>query len=124
MTKFSISRRLKSFVYAFRGIRILISTQHNAQIHVVATIAVLALGFELKIARADWALIAFAIGIVWVAEACNTALEFLADEVSLERRERIGKSKDIAAGAVLISAIAAVVIATLVFTPYLLPFMK
>jgi diacylglycerol kinase len=57
--------------------------------------------------------------MVWMAEALNTAIEFLADEVSLERRERIGKAKDVAAGGVLITAIVAIVIATLVFWNHL-----
>jgi diacylglycerol kinase (ATP) len=59
------------------------------------------------------------IGMVWMAEALNTALEFLADEVSLEQRERIGKAKDVAAGGVLIVAMISVVIAALVFWNHL-----
>ena len=57
--------------------------------------------------------------MVWMAEALNTAIEFLADEVSLEKRERIGKSKDVAAGGVLITAIVAIAIAVLVFWNHL-----
>jgi len=119
MAKFSLLQRLRSFRYALRGIRVLVSTQHNAWIHILATLTVLAMGLGLGIARMDWALLTFAIGMVWVAEACNTALEFLADEVSLEHRERIGKAKDLAAGAVLFSALSAIVIGGLVFLPYL-----
>jgi len=61
----------------------------------------------------------FAIAFVWLSEAMNTALEFLADEVSEEKRERIGKSKDIAAFGVLASAAAAIVIGGIVFLPHL-----
>jgi len=74
----------------------------------------------LGINRVDWVLLTVAISMVWIAETSNTALEFLADEVSLEHRERIGKAKDLAAAAVLISALASVVIGALVFLPYLL----
>jgi len=86
----------------------------------LATLAVLALGMGLGINRVDWVLLTVAIAMVWIAETSNTALEFLADEVSLEHRERIGKAKDLAAAAVLISALASVVIGALVFLPYLL----
>jgi diacylglycerol kinase len=57
--------------------------------------------------------------MVWVAEALNSALEFLADEVSLEKRERIGKAKDVAAGGVLIAAIVSAAVAALVFWNHL-----
>ena len=60
-----------------------------------------------------------AIGLVWAMEALNTAIELLADEVSLEQRARIGRAKDVAAFAVLAAALAAVAIGLLVFWPHL-----
>ena len=66
-------------------------------------------------------LLVFAIALVWLAEAMNTAIDFLADEVSEEKRERIGKTKDIAAFGVLVSAVAAVIIGGIVFLPHLFP---
>jgi diacylglycerol kinase len=59
-------------------------------------------------------------GAVWAAEALNTAVEFLADEVSLEHRERIGKAKDVAAFGVLATALAALAVGSLVFLPHFL----
>ncbi len=58
---------------------------------------------------------------VWSAEGANTALELLADHVSPEHQPLIGKSKDAAAGAVLLAAMGAVLIGALVFIPYLMP---
>jgi len=77
------------------------------------------LGWYLKIAHDDWCWVATAIALVLMAEAFNTAVETLADEVSLEHRVRIGIAKDLGAGAVLIAALAALVIGLLVFIPCL-----
>lgn len=118
-----LSKRLKSFGYAFQGIRTLIVTQPHAQLHLLATIIVVTVGLLVGLRRWEWVAIMLCIGMVWMAEAINTALEFLADEVSLEQRERIGKAKDIAAGGVLIVAMISVVIAALVFWNHLARFM-
>lgn len=115
----ALQRRLRSFAHAWRGLRTLVATQANARIHAAATILVLGAGFALGVDAADWCWLAAAITAVWAAEALNTALETLADEVTLEQRERIGRAKDLAAAAVLCTAIGAVVIGVLVFAPYL-----
>lgn len=114
-----ISKRLKSFGHAFRGIRTLVTTQPHAQLHLLATIIVVTAGLLVGLRRWEWVAIMLCIGMVWMAEALNTALEFLADEVSLEQRERIGKAKDVAAAGVLIVAMISVVIAALVFWSHL-----
>jgi len=121
MPEFSISRRLKSFTYAFHGAWVMLKSQHNAWIHAAATAVVIAGGVVCEIGRHDWALLTFAIGLVWLAEALNTAIEFLADEVSQERRDRIGKAKDVAAFGVLAGAITAAIIGAIVFLPHILP---
>jgi diacylglycerol kinase (ATP) len=54
--------------------------------------------------------VALCIGLVWAAEALNTAIEFLADEVTLERRERIGNAKDASAGAVLVASVVSLIV--------------
>ena len=117
MRAFSIHCRLRSFGYAFQGAKALLVSQHNAWIHAAATVAVVIAGIFCRISKSDWALLVVAIALVWLAEAMNTAIEFLADEVSEEKRERIGRAKDIAAFGVLISATAAVVIGSIVFLP-------
>ncbi|ATC64257.1 diacylglycerol kinase [Nibricoccus aquaticus] len=110
-----IAARLRSFGHAMRGGMTLLKTQPNARIHLVATVGVVVAGAVWRISPGEWALVAVACGLVWMAEAFNTALEFLADEVSLERREGIKRAKDVAAFAVLVAAGAAVGIGAVVF---------
>jgi diacylglycerol kinase (ATP) len=62
-------------------------------------------------------LLALAMGMVWAAEALNTAIEYLSDHVCTEHHERIGRVKDLAAGGVLLAAIAAMVVGGIVFLP-------
>ena len=116
---FSLRARGRSFGFALAGGRVLLRGQHNAWIHAAATLLVLVLGLACRVSRQDWALLALAIGLVWAMEALNTAIELLADEVSLEQRARIGRAKDVAAFAVLAAALAAVAIGLLVFWPHL-----
>lgn len=96
----------------------MIHCQHNAWIHAAATLIVLAAGFLLRVSAADWCWIILAISIVWTAEALNTAFEFLADAASPEFHPLVRDAKNVAAGAVLITAIAAAVIGTIVFWPH------
>jgi diacylglycerol kinase (ATP) len=114
--------RLHSFRYAWRGIVALVRTQPNARIHLAASVAVLAAGFVLGISGGEWGLLALAMGLVWSAEAMNTAIEVLADRVTTEQDERIGRAKDLAAGAVLLASVAAAVIGGIVFLPRVLLF--
>ena len=120
MSRFSWAARLRSVRYALAGGRIMLATQHNAWIHAAATIAVVVLGVSLPLSRLDWALLIVAIALVWIAEALNTGLEFLADSISTEPHQAIGRAKDVAAFAVLLAALAAVLIGGCVFMPYLL----
>lgn len=115
---FHVGDRAKSFRCALHGIAILVRTQHNAWLHLVGTALVLALGFVLEVTRSDWCLLTLAISQVWIAEGLNTAVEILADAVTLEQHPLIGKAKDVAAGAVLLSALGATAIGLLVFLPH------
>jgi diacylglycerol kinase (ATP) len=112
-----VSQRLRSFVFAARGAVVLLRTQPNARIHLAATLGVLGAGVLCGISRGEWIAIGLAVGMVWCAEALNTAIELLGDEISLERRERIGRAKDAAAFAVLCAAVAALVVGGFVFVP-------
>ena len=116
----SLSARAESFRHAFRGLAVLFGTQPNMWIHASAAACVVVAGFAMRLTRLEWVAIVVAIGGVWVAEAFNTALEFLADAVSPEPHPRIGKAKDAAAAAVLVASIAAAVIGALVFLPRVL----
>jgi diacylglycerol kinase (ATP) len=116
---FEFTGRVRSFAYAFTGIRTMLRSQHNAWIHLAATVAVCALGLALGLSTAEWCWIVLAIMSVWTAEALNTAFEFLADVASPEFHPLVKHAKDVAAGGVLISAIGALVIAALVLGPHL-----
>ena len=115
-----MKRRLQSFVHAFNGGRHLLATQPNARIHLAATALVVAAGMWLHITPTDWLALVLSMGMVWAAEALNTAIELLGDEITLEKRPRIGQAKDVAAFAVLAAAIIAVIVAGLVFGPRVL----
>lgn len=75
-------------------------------------------GFLFQVSAADWCWIILAISIVWTAEALNTAFEFLADAASPEFHPLVRDAKDVAAGAVLVTAVAAVVIGAIIFWPH------
>ena len=115
--KFSLISRIKSFAYAFNGLKTFFTTQHNSWIHLSAAILVIILGFIFHVNSYEWCVLIFAIGFVFVAEIFNTAIEFLSDFVSPDQHPQIGKIKDIAAGGVLISAIASAIIGLVIFVP-------
>ncbi|MDD6185894.1 MAG: diacylglycerol kinase family protein [Bacteroidales bacterium] len=115
--KFSIAKRLKSFTYAFNGLKVLFAEEHNSRIHLFATVCVIIAGALLKLSLLEWAAVAFAVGLVFSGEIFNSAIEDLSDVVCPERDDRIKKVKDLAAAAVLVNAIAAAVIGLLVFVP-------
>jgi diacylglycerol kinase (ATP) len=117
---FRLSERASSFRHAIRGVLLVTRTQHNAWIHAIATIAVIGAGLWFPLTRGEWIALVFAIGLVWMAEALNTAIEFLADEVSQEKRERIGNAKDAGAAGVLIASITSAIIGLIVFVPHVL----
>lgn len=115
---FRFTGRIRSFRHAIIGIIRMIRCQHNAWIHAAATLVVLAAGLFLRVSAADWCWIILAISIVWTAEALNTAFEFLADAASPEFHPLVRDAKDVAAGAVLLTAIAAFIIGIIIFWPY------
>ena len=115
--KFSIAKRLKSFTYAFAGLKVLFKEEHNARIHLFATVCVIVAGILFKISLLEWVAVAFAIGLVFSFEIMNTSVENIADFICPERDDRIKRIKDLAAAAVLVSAITAAVVGLLVFVP-------
>jgi diacylglycerol kinase (ATP) len=115
---FQFTGRVRSLRHAIGGIRRMVSCQHNAWIHAAVTVVVLVTALTLRVSAADWCWIILAISIVWTAEALNTAFEFLADAASPEFHPLVRDAKDVAAGAVLITAIAAAIIGAVIFWPY------
>ena len=114
-----LNGRLRSFGHAFRGLKVLLQTQQNARIHAAATIVVIAAAALFRISPTEWVLIALAVVGVWVAEALNTSIEFLVDLASPQTHPLAAKAKDVAAAAVLITAIGAVIVAAFVFVPHI-----
>ena len=117
---FSIIKRAKSFTHAGRGLYIFLRTTHNAWIHVVIFVLAVILGFYFKITNAEWLAVLLVGGLVLVSEVFNTAIEIDIDLTSPEYHPYARDTKDVAAGAVLLSAIIAVLVGILVFGHYLL----
>jgi len=115
--------RFRSLKFAIIGVATLLKTQTNARWHALASVMVLGLGMVLGLPSADWCWLVVALAMVWIAEALNTALEFLADALLPEWNSLVEKAKNVAAAAVLIAAIAAAAIGFLVLGPPLLAFL-
>jgi diacylglycerol kinase len=106
---------LRGFGHAARGLARLVRAERHARFHLAATCAVVALAVALRVTLLEALALTLAIGGVWTAEAFNSAVERLADRVTREHDPLIGEAKDLAAGAVLASACAALVVGLLVF---------
>ncbi len=111
--------RLQSFLCAFTGIAHLFKTQTHARWHVIASVLVLFAGYYGNLQRFEWLALLLAMALVWTTEACNTAIELACDAITCEQNPLVGRAKDVVAGAVLLAAIFATLIAVLVFAPRL-----
>ena len=107
----------EAFKHAFAGLWHVLRTQRNAWIHSLAAAAVIVTALWLGLDRRDWALLLFAIGLVWVTELVNTALEATIDLAKPDQHPLARTGKDIAAAAVLIAAVFAVIIGILILGP-------
>lgn len=117
---FSFKARLKSFRFAWDGIVSFFRYEHNAQIHLAITVLVLVLSVTLRLTKWEAIAVVFSVALVWVAEMFNTVIEKTMDFISTERHPQIKLVKDIAAGAVLIAAIAAAIVGCIIFIPKLI----
>lgn len=122
--RFSLVARLKSTTYAFRGLGIFIRTTHNSWAHFFFAILAIYLGFILKISGVEWIMIIFAIGFVVVTEVLNTAFEIDIDLTSPTYHPYARDTKDVAAGAVLISVLVAGVVGLIIFLPKIILLLK
>jgi diacylglycerol kinase (ATP) len=120
---FSFSGRIRSGTHAVHGIAEMLRSQHNAWVHAVATLGVMVAGAVFGISASQWCLLVLVITTVWVAEGLNTAFEFLCDVASPDFHPLVKKSKDVAAGAVLLSALGAVAVGMIIFLPYLIAYL-
>jgi diacylglycerol kinase len=113
----TLYNRLRSFGYAFNGIIAFLKSEPNGRVHAVATVAVVVAGCWLGLTATEWAVIIIATGLVWITEMLNTAIEKAMDHLAPERHERVKFVKDVAAGAVLMSAVVAVAVGLFIFVP-------
>lgn len=106
---------IKGFGYALKGIGVAFREQLNLKIHFLAVAVVIGGGIFFGLNTTEWAIIFVTFGLVITAEMLNTAIEYLVDLVSPDYNVQAGKVKDVSAGAVLISAITATVVAAFIF---------
>jgi diacylglycerol kinase (ATP) len=112
----NVPKMLRSFKYAFRGISILMQ-ENNVRFHLFATVVVVLTGLLVRLSDTEWSVISIITGLVWAAEAFNTAIEKLCDFASPEYHPLIGKVKDLSAAGVLIISCVAIIIGIIIFLP-------
>lgn len=111
---------LRSFRFAGQGIIDLFRYENNAKVHLLIAGLVTLLGLWLSLSRLEWAIVITQVGLVWAAEAFNTAIEKLCDFVSPGLHPQIKAIKDVSSGAVLILATTAVIVGLIIFGGHLL----
>ena len=115
-----MKKLLKSFKYAFDGIYTGIKEEQNMKIHITIMILVIIFGIMLKISKEEWIICIILFGLVISMELINTAIENTVDLITKEKNEQAKIAKDVAAGAVLVSAIASAIIGLIIFVPKIL----
>lgn len=115
-----MKKLIKSFKYAFEGILIGIKEEQNMKIHITIMILVIIFGIMLKINTIEWIICILLFGLVISMELINTAIENTVDLITKENNQQAKIAKDVAAGAVLVSAIVSSVIGLMIFIPKIL----
>lgn len=110
---------MRAFGYAIEGLAYLVRTQRSFRLHLAASAAVGVAGLASGLSVTGWALVTLAVALVLVLEGVNTGIELAVTLASPERRPEAKAAKDIAAGMVLLAAIAAAAIGGLVFGPHI-----
>lgn len=117
---YDFKKQMRSFKFAWKGIMTCAGHEQNITFHLLAALVVVMAGIFFDITKAEWMAVIICIGMVITAELFNSAIERLVDMVSPQWQSIAGEVKDIAAGAVLVTAIAAAIVGLIVFVPYLL----
>lgn len=112
--------RIKSFKYAFQGLKTLVQTQPNFVIHLLIASLAISLALIFQLSSIEWIILTFTIVSVLSVEAINSAIEFLTDLASPDYHPLAKKAKDVAAAAVLITALGAVIVGLILFLPKLM----
>lgn len=115
---------VKSFAFALNGLKICFTAETNFKIHSLFAIIAIVLAIGLHIPTFEWLLIIFCIALVMVIEMINTAIEKLCDVVQKDFHPAIKKIKDIAAGAVLVTATCSLIVGTVIFLPKIFSFIN
>ncbi len=111
---------VNSFKYAFAGIKLAVTLDRNVRLHVLSGLVILFLSFILNISTLEFILVLFCIFFVLITEMINTAIEEMTNLIKKEHSREAMIAKDVAAAAVLLSAIFAAIVGFIIFTPYLL----
>ena len=117
--KFSFIKRAESFTYAGRGMWIFMKSTHSAWVHFGIFLLAILIGLFFQITKIEWIFILIVSGIVFISEAFNTAIEIDMNLTSPTFHPYAKDTKDVAAGAVLLSAILAVIVGLIIFMPYI-----
>ena len=112
-------RLFRSFKFAFKGLGTLIRKEQNFRIHLISAMAILFLSIYFKIALWQWAIIVMMIALIFILEMLNTVFERLVDMLKPRLHSYVGEIKDIMSAMVFVAAIAAVILALIIFIPYL-----
>ena len=113
-----ITGRIKGGGYAIKGAWLLLRHEPSIQVQFAIAILVTIAGFYFDITATEWMMQLFAIGLVMATEGVNTAIENIADFVHADYHVKIGRIKDVAAGAVFFAALIAVIIGLIIYLPY------
>ena len=114
---FSLKARGQSFRYAYEGIISFLETQHNAIIHFCFTIVAFTAAIVFRVSSNELIALVMVVGFVWFAEIFNTAVEAIMDHLSPHKHPAVKYIKDVSAAAVLVAAITAFVVGTIIFLP-------
>lgn len=109
--------RIKSVGWAFKGALILLRTEASIKIQFAIAVLVTIAGFYFNISATEWLFQVAMIGLVMSIEGVNTSIEYIADFIHPEHHSSIGRIKDVAAGAVFISAVSAIIVAVIIYYP-------
>ena len=121
---YSIRRLGNSFKYALDGIISAYKTEQNLLVHTIVAIIAIILGIFLKLSTIEFAIVALVIGFVLVSEMFNTAIEYAIDMAMPTIHPLAKISKDVASGAVLLSAIASIAVGLLIYLPKIIELVK
>ncbi len=113
----SITKSIKSFKHAIKGVVFVIKNENNFRVHLFAALLVIITGFFIKFSLKEWLVMTVLIGLVLVTEIINTAIEKLVNFVSPGYHKQAGTVKDISAGAVLVAALVALIGGLIIILP-------